>query len=93
LTNIVKHAGATRVDVDVVVREDMLSLEVLDDGRGIGQADADKAGSFGIRGLKERAHAVGGWLELSAARKGTALLLTVPTVRNETPVAQQSAAP
>jgi signal transduction histidine kinase len=93
LTNIVKHAGATRVDVDVVVREDMLSLEVLDDGRGIAQADADKAGSFGIRGLKERANSVGGWLELSAARKGTALLLTVPAVRNEMPVAQHSATP
>ena len=80
LTNIVKHAGASRVDVDVVVRDGMLSLEVLDDGRGIGPADPDKLGSFGLQGLKERAHAVGGWLELSAARKGTALLLTVPAI-------------
>ncbi len=78
LTNVVKHANASRVEVDLVVRDRMLSLEILDDGRGIGTGDPDTIGSFGIRGLKERAHAVGGWLELSAARKGTALLLTVP---------------
>lgn len=78
LTNVVKHAQAGRVDVDLVVRDDMLSLEVLDDGRGLAPGDLDKASSFGLRGLAERARAAGGWLEVAPGRRGTALLLTVP---------------
>ncbi|MCL4747195.1 MAG: sensor histidine kinase [Burkholderiaceae bacterium] len=93
LTNVVKHAGATRVDVDLVVRDRMLSLEILDDGRGIGAGDPEKIGSFGIRGLKERAHSVGGWLELSAARRGTALLLTVPIQGGGAPAPGVESAP
>jgi signal transduction histidine kinase len=78
LTNVVKHANGSRVDVDVVVRDGVFSLEVHDDGRGIAPGDLEKATSFGLRGLAERAHAVGGWLEVSPGRRGTALLLTVP---------------
>ncbi len=78
LTNVVKHAGASAVEVDVVVRDGMLSLEVLDNGQGLAFDDLQKAQSFGLRGLAERAHAVGGWLEVSPGRRGTALLLTVP---------------
>ncbi len=78
LTNITKHARATRVDVDMVVRDGQLSLEILDDGRGLAPGDLDKPGSYGLRGLSERARAAGGWLEVSPGRNGTALLLTVP---------------
>lgn len=81
LTNVVKHAHATRVDVDLVVRDDMLSLEVLDDGQGLAPGDLEKASSFGLRGLAERARAAGGWLEVSPGRRGTALLLTLPAGR------------
>lgn len=85
LTNIVKHANATRVDVDLVVREGMLSLEIHDDGKGIGNADIAKASSYGLRGLAERARSVGGWMEVSPGRSGTALLLTVPATTQEQP--------
>ncbi len=78
LTNISKHAQAGRVDVDLVVRDGQLSLEILDDGRGIVPSDLDKPSSYGLRGLSERARAVGGWLEVSPGRNGTAMLLTVP---------------
>jgi len=78
LTNVAKHANARAVEVDVVVRDGMLSLEVLDDGQGLRPADLHKPQSFGLRGLAERARAVGGWLEVSPGRRGTALLLSVP---------------
>lgn len=78
LTNVVKHAGANRVNVDLVVRDGMLSLEIVDDGRGIADADLAKPGSYGLRGLAERARAVGGWIEVSQGARGTVLLLTVP---------------
>jgi signal transduction histidine kinase len=82
LTNVSKHAQATTVAVDMVVRDDQLSLEIHDDGRGIAAADLDKQQSFGLRGLAERARSVGGWLEVSAAPGGATLLLTVPVARD-----------
>ena len=79
LTNISKHAGAARVTMDLSLGRGVLSLEISDDGRGIGEADLAKAQSFGIRGLHERASTVGGWVELSGSPgRGTTLLLSVP---------------
>lgn len=82
LTNVSKHAQATRVVVDVSLTGEgqggVLSLEVSDNGRGLGQADLAKARSFGIRGLHERASTVGGWIDLSSGAAGTSLILSVP---------------
>jgi len=83
LTNIGKHAGATQVTMDLSLGRGVLSLEISDNGRGLGQADLAKAHSFGIRGLHERASTVGGWVELSGGSSGgggsgTTLMLSVP---------------
>lgn len=78
LTNVSKHAGATRVVVDLSITGGVLSLEVSDNGRGLDQADLAKARSFGIRGLHERASTVGGWVDLSSGTAGTSLILSVP---------------
>jgi signal transduction histidine kinase len=78
LTNVSKHASATKVSVDVVHAADMLSIEVTDDGHGWKDADLDKPGSFGIRGLEERALMVGGWLDLASCTSGSTIMLTVP---------------
>jgi signal transduction histidine kinase len=78
LTNISKHANATRVEVDLTVAGRVLSLEVSDNGRGLVQQDLGKARSFGIRGLRERAAQVGGWVDLSSGVGGTTLILSVP---------------
>lgn len=78
LTNISKHAQATRVAVDLSLSGGVLSVEVSDNGRGLGRDDLAKASSFGIRGLHERASTVGGWLDLSGGPRGTTLILSVP---------------
>ncbi len=78
LTNVSKHSHATRVVVDLSLTGGVLSLEVSDNGRGLGQADLAKARSFGIRGLHERASTVGGWVDLSSSGAGTSLILSVP---------------
>jgi signal transduction histidine kinase len=78
LTNVAKHAGATRVAVDLSLAAGVLSLEVADDGRGLSGTDLAKAQSFGIRGLHERAHTVGGWVDLASTAAGTTLILSVP---------------
>ena len=78
LTNISKHAGATKVTMDLSLSAGVLSLEVSDNGLGLGRDDLAKAGSFGLRGLHQRARTVGGWVEVSSTCSGTALLLSVP---------------
>jgi signal transduction histidine kinase len=78
LTNISKHAHASRVVVDLSLSGGVLSLEVSDNGRGLSQDDLAKAQSFGIRGLHERARTVEGWVDLSSGPGGTTLILSVP---------------
>ena len=78
LTNISKHAQATRVQIDLSMAGGVLSLEISDNGRGLSQEDLAKARSFGIRGLHERANTVGGWIDLSSGPHGTTLILSVP---------------
>jgi len=78
LTNITKHAHATRVGMDLLLAGDVLSLEISDNGVGLRDADLAKARSFGIRGLHERASTVGGWVDLSSGHQGTTLILSVP---------------
>lgn len=78
LTNISKHAHATRVAIDLSLAGDVLSLEISDNGRGLGADDLAKTRSFGIRGLHERASTVGGWVELVSDAAGTTMILSVP---------------
>jgi signal transduction histidine kinase len=78
LTNISKHAHATRVGIDLSLAQGILSLEVSDNGQGLSEADLAKARSFGIRGLHERASTVGGWVDLSSSPAGTTLILSIP---------------
>ncbi|VXC67385.1 ATP-binding protein [Massilia sp. 9I] len=70
LTNIAKHAGATRVTVLLRRQRGHLSLDICDNGRGIQPADRLKPHSFGLRGMSERAKALGGTLSLSSAPGG-----------------------
>jgi two-component system sensor histidine kinase UhpB len=70
LTNITKHAGATRVTVTLRRQRQHLTLAICDNGRGMAPADRLKPASFGLRGMSERARALGGTLTLSAAPGG-----------------------
>lgn len=78
LTNVSKHANASRVNIELSVVSGVLTLEVSDNGQGIAPGDLAKARSFGIRGLHERAATVGGWVDLSSSSRGTSLILSVP---------------
>ena len=63
LSNVARHADATRVEVEVVVDPDSLSLTVLDDGIGLGPDVRES----GLRNARDRARLLGGDLELSSA--------------------------
>ncbi|MET0266407.1 MAG: histidine kinase [Duganella sp.] len=83
LTNIAKHAGATRVSVKLARLRHYVSLKVSDNGSGIRQADRSKPASFGLRGMAERTRALGGTLTLAHAPGGGTVVAI--KIRHEAP--------
>jgi signal transduction histidine kinase len=79
LTNISKHAHASCVTVRLTRTNRSVRLEVIDNGRGIARRDRLKPKSFGLRGMEERANALGGQLAVSTANGGgTHVTLKIP---------------
>ena len=77
LTNVVRHAHATQVEVVLEPRDGSLELRVTDDGGGIEPAAA--ASPRGLRGMRERAAYVGGRLAVRTVEPhGTEVCLSVP---------------
>lgn len=70
LTNVLRHAGGTRVDVELGVKSGCVTLEIDDDGSGITEAVTVGPGSLGILGMRERAAALGGVLEVAPRPNG-----------------------
>ena len=82
LTNIAKHADCNHVTIDLSDAENVLTLEIKDDGKGISSTEHNKPKAFGLRGLHERAKTVGGWLDVSSHRNtGTSIILSVPLLQ------------
>ena len=83
LTNVVRHAAATRVEIALQVKPDLITLEVTDDGRGITEAAVHGPGSLGILGMRERAAAQGGVLEVGPVTPhGTRISAWFPPLRS-----------
>jgi signal transduction histidine kinase len=85
LTNVSRHAHATRAVVSVAERDGVVVAAVTDDGRGLPDAERlgprgdGLEGGFGMSGMRERAELVGGELELvPAPERGTVVRLSVP---------------
>jgi two-component system, NarL family, sensor histidine kinase UhpB len=82
LTNVARHATATRVDLSLERHEDHVVLSVADDGRGL--SSGALSSSQGIRGMRERAMLIGGQISIQGAPgRGTQVRLSIP-VRTET---------
>jgi signal transduction histidine kinase len=82
LTNVVKHADATRVEVRVMDLDETLEVRLRDDGRGF-DAEGESAG-FGLIGMRERVALVRGTLEVeSAPGDGTTLRARIPSRRRD----------
>jgi signal transduction histidine kinase len=81
VTNVLKHAGATKIWVKLHVEAKRLYLRIVDNGHGFEQQDvfADLGGHFGLIGMRERAERLGGELHLkSRPGEGTQVEVTVP---------------
>jgi signal transduction histidine kinase len=78
LTNVSRHAGATRVTVTVVVDDGRAKLSVADDGRGIGTASA-RPGALGMTSMRDRAQLFRGVLAVkNSPGSGTTIEADIP---------------
>lgn len=79
LTNITRYARASQVDVTLERHDDELVMEVRDNGCGFDMDTATPKKSFGLLGMRERALALGGQLQVrSAAAQGVVIRVTIP---------------
>ncbi|HEY6804434.1 MAG TPA: PAS domain S-box protein [Pyrinomonadaceae bacterium] len=79
LTNVLRHANASEVSVLLFQDRNEFVLEVRDNGRGITDAESLGLKSLGILGMRERAQAVGGEINiLGQLDQGTVLTLRIP---------------
>ena len=81
LTNVVKHADASRVRVMIEERESVVTVTVEDDGQGLDEEDVEHDG-FGLLGMRERVALAGGELSItSTPGAGTRVSATLPVER------------
>jgi signal transduction histidine kinase len=79
LTNIMRHAQAKTVRVSLEVRDDVLILNVQDDGVGISVQDVESSKSLGLIGLRERVRSLKGRFSISGgAGDGTCITVMLP---------------
>lgn len=80
LTNVARHAQASRVLIDVITADGKLVLTVHDNGRGITEEDVNNPGSLGLRGIRERLAVLGGEVEIQGVPgEGTSIQARIPT--------------
>jgi len=79
LTNVARHAHASRVQIDVLQDGNELHVSIGDDGRGFDMAQPRRVDAFGILGLRERAYLVKGKVRIeSAPGRGTRIEAVIP---------------
>lgn len=81
LTNVIKHASASRVRVTLTYDDDEVVLDVRDDGVGFDPEGPTRPTSFGLRGMRQRTDRLAGTLEVEAAPgAGTAISVRLPAL-------------
>jgi signal transduction histidine kinase len=95
LTNVLKHAGAKNVRIDLRLRQHHLELEVADDGRGVedGGAPNRPTAGRGIANMHARARQLSGDLKVRSGLDGTRVLLRLPLARPSSRHAQVAPTP
>jgi len=91
LNNIAKHAKANRVEIVLDDTDDHVVLSIRDDGVGIEASQKAGTVTHGLRGMRERAGYLGGDVKIiSAAGKGTSIVITLPKAGSNAQPAQEN---
>ncbi len=84
LNNAVKHSGASLIKVQMTLEEGLLKLNISDNGHGFApRLSGGPSTSYGLIGLRERALAVGGHIEILSGKTGTSVIASLPSLREE----------
>ena len=84
LTNVVRHADAKHVKVQLEVANRSLTMRVHDDGRGFRSAEVANTRSLGLLGMRERAELLGGSFSVRGfPGEGTTVTVSIPLSRHE----------
>ena len=79
VTNAIRHARASKIKIELKKKREQVVLSVQDNGRGIKHSEITDAKSFGLIGIKERAHALGGEVDIvGRPNRGTVVTATIP---------------
>ncbi len=82
LTNVVRHARATQVDITLEEGRETVTLQVRDNGKGMTTAEQSGPEAFGLLGMRLRAQQEGGTFNIqSASGMGTTVTVTLPLYR------------
>jgi signal transduction histidine kinase len=83
LANAAKHAAATHLQINIDTEDDLLVLDVEDNGMGFEMAATEQRLGHGLVNMKMRAHAVGGRLEVDSKQgRGTHVVAYLPIKEN-----------
>ncbi|HHO76697.1 MAG TPA: PAS domain S-box protein, partial [Deltaproteobacteria bacterium] len=79
LTNVARHANATHIKTSLQVHNGMLKMIVKDNGKGITKKQIEDSKSFGLMGIRERAHFSGGEVLFTGKKgHGTSVIVSIP---------------
>jgi len=82
-TNVIRHAGATKLHVSLERDRDVIALEIRDNGRGVSDKEIEDKSSFGILGMRERALFIGGRFHIRGVPGvGTGVRVEIPYQTN-----------
>lgn len=83
LTNVARHARATKVESSLEMDDNNVTLTIIDNGKGFDASNIKNRKTLGLLGMKERAAIIGGILEIkSELKKGTTVTISVPVQKN-----------
>jgi signal transduction histidine kinase len=85
LTNVVKHSNASQAHVAVRCGERYVEITIRDNGQGLSQAAAADRGGFGLKGLAERVHMLGGTYTIASSPEGGTTVAVRIGVRQQEP--------
>jgi signal transduction histidine kinase len=89
LTNITRHAQATSAEVSLQLRNNLLHVEIIDNGKGFDNALLDHPESIGLLSIRERARMIGGNAVISGSPgNGTRVIVDTPLQHKQQPLGE-----
>ena len=80
MSNVARHAKASKVVVNVEDRRERLTLSIIDDGRGFDTGEGQRPGHHGLTNMHARAESLGGSLAIESDDHGTRVVFEMPRV-------------